>query len=563
MPTKGVKRRPARDRRAARFPARALGLALAFLAAGASDALAAGSITSGAATFTRTASAFDASPEANFMGVGAGDQLFETGWWFRVAGDTQETFFPAPTTESYTGNVSTITWADVGGRGLFRAQEVSRVTDTTASGNVRMVMSLTNLSSTAPLNLSLFNMTDLDVNGSAAGDRATLVQSPFHLRISDTAAGFAQLVGLGADAFSVLPFSAATDVAAQLTNATVTDFANTGLPFGPNDFTGGLQWNATIPPAATRSFQLLIVANREDIPATSTQTSVQSSGSPSVAGGEVTFTARVASPVEGQPVGSVQFLLDGNPVGAPVALAPDGTAQLPATLTPGSHSVTAQYGGSSLHSASSSSALIQVVDKRAAIATVASSPNPSPQGSAVTFTATIASASGGPTPTGTVQFRDGAAGLGAPVALNGSGTAALTTSALGAGPHGITAVYSGDAGFAGATSAALIQAVSAPTGQPRRPPASCRGKTRVNVLLRSGSSRKPGLRVRGSLTGAKIKRVRLTGPAGFRALKPRHRGNRIDVDLRGLKKGRYVLKVEVRLRGKTQTLSRTYRVCGG
>lgn len=84
-----------------------------------------------------------------------------------------------------------------------------------------------------------------------------------------------------------------------------------------------------------------------------------------------------------------------------------------------------------------------------------SSVNPSTVGQAVTFTATVT----GNSPTGTVQFRDGAANLGSPVALSG-GTAAFTTSALTVGTHAITAVYSGDAGNAGSTSPVLNQTVN-------------------------------------------------------------------------------------------------------
>lgn len=91
---------------------------------------------------------------------------------------------------------------------------------------------------------------------------------------------------------------------------------------------------------------------------------------------------------------------------------------------------------------------------------VVSSLNPSTSGQAVTFTATVT----GTSPTGTVQFRDGAAPLGLPVTLSG-GSAMLTTSGLTQATHSITAVYSGDAGNAGSTSPALLQVVNgAPAG---------------------------------------------------------------------------------------------------
>ena len=60
---------------------------------------------------------------------------------------------------------------------------------------------------------------------------------------------------------------------------------------------------------------------------------------------------------------------------------------------------------------------------------------------------------------GTVQFKDGAANLGAPVALVG-GSAALSTSSLTDGSHSITAVYSGDIDDATSTSPAISQVVS-------------------------------------------------------------------------------------------------------
>jgi hypothetical protein len=87
---------------------------------------------------------------------------------------------------------------------------------------------------------------------------------------------------------------------------------------------------------------------------------------------------------------------------------------------------------------------------------VTSSVNPSAVGQSVTFTATVT----GTTPTGTVQFRDGAVNLGGPVAL-AAGVATLTTSSLSAGTHVITAVYSGDADDATSTSPAVSQVVSA------------------------------------------------------------------------------------------------------
>jgi hypothetical protein len=97
--------------------------------------------------------------------------------------------------------------------------------------------------------------------------------------------------------------------------------------------------------------------------------------------------------------------------------------------------------------------------------------NPSLVGQSVTFTATVTGAS----PTGTVQFKDGAGNLGGPVAMAGA-VAAFTTSALTQGTHSITAVYSGDANNLTSTSPVVQQVVNAPGPPPPPPPPPAPGQ---------------------------------------------------------------------------------------
>jgi hypothetical protein len=92
---------------------------------------------------------------------------------------------------------------------------------------------------------------------------------------------------------------------------------------------------------------------------------------------------------------------------------------------------------------------------------VTSSLNPSTTGASVMFTATVTSGTAG-TITGTASFFDGATQIGAAVTITG-GTASTTTASLAAGPHSITAQFSGDANFAASTSPALTQTVNATT----------------------------------------------------------------------------------------------------
>jgi len=93
--------------------------------------------------------------------------------------------------------------------------------------------------------------------------------------------------------------------------------------------------------------------------------------------------------------------------------------------------------------------------------TLTSSLNPSTYGASVDFTATVNGSESSSTPTGTVTFtfKDGATTLSTGT-LNGTGQATFATSALAAGRHTITAVYSGDESFGGSTSDPFTQTVN-------------------------------------------------------------------------------------------------------
>jgi alpha-L-arabinofuranosidase len=124
----------------------------------------------------------------------------------------------------------------------------------------------------------------------------------------------------------------------------------------------------------------------------------------------------------------------------------------------------------------------------ASATTLASSQNPAPAGSPVTFTATVSGTGG--TPAGMVLFYDGTTSLGT-ATLDSSGTATLATAALTliGSPHSITAVYVGDSTFAGSTSAVLAQCIACSSAMVSIPlinpsfeiPAVAQGTTAVTV----------------------------------------------------------------------------------
>jgi hypothetical protein len=124
------------------------------------------------------------------------------------------------------------------------------------------------------------------------------------------------------------------------------------------------------------------------------------------------------------------------------------------TLTAGSHSITASYGGNTTYNASTSSTLTQTVNKANSTTTLASSANPSIYGSSVKFTATVTAS----TCTGTVTFKDGTTTLG--TGTLSSGKATFTTSTLTAGSHSIIGSYAGDSNCNSSASSGLTQTVN-------------------------------------------------------------------------------------------------------
>jgi hypothetical protein len=186
-------------------------------------------------------------------------------------------------------------------------------------------------------------------------------------------------------------------------------------------------------------------------------TALISSVNPSALTQSVTFTATVSSP-GGTPSGTVTFKDGAVTLGSGTLDGSGNATFTTALLLPGSHSITAAYGGATNYSASASAPLSQNVTLGASSTSVISSVNPSAAGQSVTFTATVSGLI--VVPTGTVTFKDGATTLGSGT-LNGAGQATFSTASLTAGGHAITAVYGGDAIYNASTSAPLTQTVGA------------------------------------------------------------------------------------------------------
>jgi len=177
----------------------------------------------------------------------------------------------------------------------------------------------------------------------------------------------------------------------------------------------------------------------------------------------VTFSATVTVTPPGliPATGTVNFMEGGNVVAS--GTLSNGTVNASTTsLSVGSHIITAVYlGDGNLNGSTSPGSLTQVINKvNTSLTGPGATVNPTVFGQSVTFSTTINVAQGGfGTPTGTVQFKDGAANLGAAVTVV-SGSASITVNTLSVGSHSISAVYSGDGQFNGSTSVTQTQVVN-------------------------------------------------------------------------------------------------------
>ena len=181
---------------------------------------------------------------------------------------------------------------------------------------------------------------------------------------------------------------------------------------------------------------------------------LNSSEDSSLVGDSVTFTfSALGNTGNPTPTGTVQFFDNGTPLGAVQTLS-GGVATISTTgLTIGTHTITAQYSGDTTLYLPGTATLTptQVVGTNALVQ-LSSSDNQSVSGAPVTFTFVANGRTGAPVPTGSVQFKDNGANVGAPQVLTAGGVASLPGyTGLAVGSHTITAVYSGDTYYVGQT----------------------------------------------------------------------------------------------------------------
>jgi hypothetical protein len=229
----------------------------------------------------------------------------------------------------------------------------------------------------------------------------------------------------------------------------VASFASS-LPAGVYSITASYAGDANF--AASTSPALRQVVNSTTKSATAT--TLMSSLNPSIYGQKVTWSATVTTSGAVPPTGKVKFTWGIYTLGT-VTLNSSGVATLSkSNPNADTYPLTVVYSGDANNLSSTSPVLNQVVSQATSSAKLASSPNPSTSGQAVTFTAAITS----PTvkPTGPVTFSVGKTVLGTAQLSNGKSM--FTTSTLAVGSTTVTATYGGDSNIA-PSSASVVQSV--------------------------------------------------------------------------------------------------------
>ena len=241
----------------------------------------------------------------------------------------------------------------------------------------------------------------------------------------------------------------ATVLATKTLSGGVATFSTTTLTVGSHAITATYN-GATYFVGSTSGTITEVIKN-------ATKTTLASSVNPSAFGQTVKFTATITSSAAGTISGTVTFKNGTATLGTSTVSGGLATFSTSTLTVSAGHSITAIYSGNTSFAASTSAVLKQQVTKAGSSTKLASSLNPSTSGQTVTFTATVKSATTG-TPTGTVNFMDGATKLGSH-ALSG-GIAAFSTSKLAVGNHSMTAVYVGSGNYNSSTSAVLTQVVN-------------------------------------------------------------------------------------------------------
>ena len=212
----------------------------------------------------------------------------------------------------------------------------------------------------------------------------------------------------------------------------------------------------------------------------STTTTVSVEPVPSVFAEPLSLRATVEASAPGIDLdaGTVQFAVDGDPVGAPVGLV-DGVATLPAPCTGplvpigmpcplenGPHVVEAAFTPAGVDVTPSRGTAIARVAAGPTTTSVSPSTNPVVTGAPLTLNATVTPAAGLPVLAGAVQFLVDGRALGDAVAVRNGRATSQPVTTLPPGMHTLDARYLGFGSFASSEASATVEVVPPPPPPP-------------------------------------------------------------------------------------------------
>ena len=198
--------------------------------------------------------------EASLVYRNSWDFLDQQWWWLREAG--AETALPPPSSVRQPDDThASLEWDGLLGGSLDGTLALELVVTGSGRSSAKIVQSLELVNSgQSPLEVSLFHY--LDTRSFIEESRETALGGlPLILVDLGIIARPAEWLATDADAFQV---AEAPELLDLLMDPLPTELDNTGLPFGPGDFSGAIQWNASIAPgegvSLVTSFELFVPA---------------------------------------------------------------------------------------------------------------------------------------------------------------------------------------------------------------------------------------------------------------------------------------------------------------
>lgn len=176
--------------------------------------------------------------------TGTVDHLFEHLFFLRTDTETSETVWPLPDSVVEGGNTATFGWQQFQGR-FFDAELSVTVSDTSGGAGTAGTALFTFTATAQPVapagasTLHAFPYFDFCLDDACEGMGAELVTPNNEIRVATAAADTEIVIHLlGAASYAVAPYP---DVLDRLQDGIADTLGNTGLPFGPGDFTGAFE----------------------------------------------------------------------------------------------------------------------------------------------------------------------------------------------------------------------------------------------------------------------------------------------------------------------------------